>query len=386
MVTFGIAQISRFTAVYLIPIFTFLAIGFYSSTIFRLVQSRRYSVILSSIRQFCMYCFLYLLTAILIINLGFSFEKTFVRLGDYQFESKALKSLQSSPSGLKEMPVPVPYAYLWGLDMGKNKDETGYGSAPSYLMGKLGLENGRLKGFKEYFAITFLYKVPIATQLFLLMALVRLIHRRHQTNFWRNEAFLLIPPLFYFMSFSFSTAQLGIRYILMTFPYIFVFSSQVVLGWTALKKRSQVFIISLIVYLVISNLSYFPHYLSYFNELLIDRKMSYTILADSNLDWGQNKNYLKQYLEKNSDAAYLKFDKKGKLKFFNGKGEINAQKLNPGLIVVEANQLVGIAADPENFRWLRENKKPVGHIAYSYLIFEIEPQDLARLSSNLNNI
>ncbi|QZZ22093.1 glycosyltransferase family 39 protein [Leptothermofonsia sichuanensis E412] len=191
MVTFGIAQISRFTAVYLIPIFTFLAIGFYSSTIFRLVQSRRYSVILSTIRQFCMYCFLYLLTAILIINLGFSFEKTFVRLGDYQFESKALKSLQSSSSVLKEMPVPVPYAYLWGLDMGKNKDETGYGSAPSYLMGKLGLENGSLKGFKEYFAITFLYKVPIATQLFLLMALVRLIHRRHQINFWRNKHFCL---------------------------------------------------------------------------------------------------------------------------------------------------------------------------------------------------
>ncbi|QZZ22092.1 hypothetical protein J5X98_06745 [Leptothermofonsia sichuanensis E412] len=114
--------------------------------------------------------------------------------------------------------------------------------------------------------------------------------------------------------------------------------------------------------------------------------MSYTILADSNLDWGQNKNYLKQYLEKNSDTAYLKFDKKGKLGFFNSKGEINAQKLNPGLIVVEANQLVGIAADPENFRWLRENKKPVGHIAYSYLIFEIEPQDLTRLNPNLNNI
>ena len=45
-----------------------------------------------------------------------------------------------------------------------------------------------------------------------------------------------------------------------------------------------------------------------------------------------------------------------------------------------ANWLVGVFA-PEKFRWLRENFEPDGHIAYSYLVYRITPQDLERLNT-----
>lgn len=379
MITFGIAQITRYTSVYLLPIYFLLTLGFYSSAILNLIRARKFKIILSGIKHFCTYSILFLFSAIIIISIGFSFEKTFTKLGDYQFESRALTSLQSSSPLLRSLPVPVPYVYLRGLDMGKYKQETGFGNGPTYLTGRLGLENGEMKGFKEYFIIAFLYKVPIATQLLLFMAVVSLLQYRHRINFWQNEAFLIIPSLFFFIDFSFSTAQIGIRYLLMIFPFLFVLSSRVAVSWTALKTRYRILIISLIDYLLISNLSYFPHYLSYFNELLANRRMGYTILADSNLDWGQNRRYLQQYFERNPDAIFMSYIE-GKLTLINSKQqEVNPQQFQAGLVVVEANQLLGIVTNPKDFQWLRENKKPVDHVAYSYLVFKIQPQDLSHL-------
>ena len=103
--------------------------------------------------------------------------------------------------------------------------------------------------------------------------------------------------------------------------------------------------------------------------------MGYTILADSNLDWGQNKNYLKHYLENNPDATYMT-EPKEKLKLLGSKQEVNPQQFQSSLVVVGANQLIGIIGNSKNFQWLRENKKPVDHVAYSYLVFKIQPQDL----------
>ncbi len=370
MITFGIAQISRYTAVYLLPIYFLLIFSFYGSNIFKLIKTKNFKIILSGIKQFFNYSILLLLTTIIIINIGFSFEKTFTRLGDYKFESRTFTSLQSSSPLLRALPVPVPYVYLRGLDFAKYKQEENFGNGPAYLMGRLSS-----KGFKEYYIIAFLYKVPIATQLLLLMAVTSLFRYRHRINFWQNEAFLIIPSLLFFITFSFSTAQIGIRYILMIFPFLFVFSSRIAVAWTALRNRYRIFVTSLVAYLLISNLSYFPHYLSYFNELLVDRKMGYTILADSNLDWGQNKNYLKHYLENNPDATYMT-EPKEKLKLLGSKQEVNPQQFQSSLVVVGANQLVGIIGNSKNFQWLRENKKPVEHVAYSYLVFKIQPQDL----------
>jgi len=384
MVTFGIAQITRYTAIYLIPIYLVLSLGFYRATLLNLLKTRNYKIIDLGLKKITAYSLLLVSTSIIIINIGFSGERTFTKLGDYKFTSKTFTDLQSKPAlaFLRELPVPVPYAYLRGLDVGKAKQDTGLGGGAAYLMGRLGIENGKLQGFKEYYIIAFLYKVPIATQLLLLLAIISLIRYRQYINFWQNEAFLSIPSLFFFIAFSLMTAQIGIRYILMIFPFLFVFSSRVVLRWTTLKKKYRIFITSLITYLLISNLSYFPHYLSYFNELLVDRKLAYTILADSNLDWGQNKIYLIEYLKNKPDVMYTSFIKKS-IKKIN---KINNVELpnqifdpetpNSGTVVISANELVGITGNPKPYQWIRENLRPVDHIGYNYLVFKIQPQDL----------
>jgi len=90
--------------------------------------------------------------------------------------------------------------------------------------------------------------------------------------------------------------------------------------------------------------------------------MAYKYLADSNIDWEQSKLYLKEYQEAHPEAI------------------ISPQyKITSGLIVVNANDLVGVTQKPEMYQWLRENFEPVDTVAYSYLIYDITPKQIDHL-------
>ena len=77
-------------------------------------------------------------------------------------------------------------------------------------------------------------------------------------------------------------------------------------------------------YLVASVLSYYPHFIPYFNELVWDRSKAYRILADSNLGWSQNHWYLRRYLRRHPEAL---FEPPG---------------LQAGTIVLSVNKYVGL--------------------------------------------
>lgn len=387
VISFSIAQISRYTSVHLVPIFIILSVLYYAPSFFNTLKNKDFGVIRRGIKQVISYIIVLLITVIVVLNIGYSFERSFTKFGDYKFASQTFTSLQEN-SIIKQIPIPIPYAYLAGLDFGKYKRETGFDSGIPYLLGRLSFEADSVKGFQikpapEYFLVAFFYKVPIATQILIVLALVSLFVNRKNLDFWRNEAFLLIPSGFYFIFMSFNTAQLGIRYILMIFPFLFVFASRVVTSWNARKIRYRIFITSLVIYLLISNLSYFPHYLSYFNELTLDRKMSYRILGDSNLDWGQSKNYLARYLDRHPNAMFLRYDGDGKLQVTVRNQPVDPRQLEIGKkidrLVVESNQLTGITTDENRFYWLRSNREPIDHVAYSYLVFSIDEKDIKEL-------
>jgi hypothetical protein len=88
--------------------------------------------------------------------------------------------------------------------------------------------------------------------------------------------------------------------------------------------------------------------------------MAYRILADSNIDWGQADKKLIEYCRKNPHIIF------------------QPRKPVPGKIIVSVNALVGLN-NPDSFRWLRDNVHPSGHIAYSYLIYDISKEDIRKL-------
>src|SRR4029079_10275645 len=117
-------------------------------------------------------------------------------------------------------------------------------------------------------------------------------------------------------------------------------------------------------WLVVSVLSWHPFYLSYFNELLSDRRQAWRILADSNLDWGQSERYVKRWLAAHPRAI------------------LEPPRPRTGIIVIRANFLVGVLGD-DRFAWLRR-LDPVDQVATSYLVFDVGPQDVPPVLSGVH--
>jgi len=354
--TLGLSQLAKYTCILLYPIFLIIVLVKYSNLIFRLIIEQDVRGLIRRFKVFLKYLLLFAAISILVINIGFLFNKPFVQLAKYEFKSDIFKSIQSIPI-LKNIPVPVPYPYLQGLDMLELHLTRIY--ADIYLLGKLRTIKGG--GFKGYFFYAFLFKEPIAIQLFIFLSFVIFILNRKKQKFLENEIFFLLPAAFFTIYFNFfSKIQLGIRIILIIFPLLYIFCGNLFKYWEiwGIRLRS-IFILSL-AYLLVSVFSYFPHYLSYFNEIVWDRKKAYKLLADSNIDWGQDQWYINRHKERHPEI------------------KINPRSPTEGRIVVSVNELVG-RFDPEKYRWLRENFEPVDHIAYSYLVYEIRPEDLEKI-------
>ncbi|MBF0511016.1 MAG: glycosyltransferase family 39 protein [Candidatus Omnitrophica bacterium] len=302
-------------------------------------------------RSFLKYFILFAVVSLFIINAGFCFNRPFVPLKDYQFQSHSFQSLQKI-QGINSVPLPLPYPFIQGLDLCEYVNQSGDQFGNIYLRGRLH-GPGLKKGFKSYYLMAMLYKVPLATLFLLMIALVVYFFHRRYYHFRRNEAVLLLPPLLFLIYCSFFiNANVGIRHILLIFPLLYVFCGSLMVTWRQYSPFLKTGFLALMGYLFLSVLSYFPHFISYFNELVPDRKMSYKVLVDSNLDWGGKEWYLTQYIQAHPESI------------------LRPEGPRSGRIIVDVNNLVGVY-DPEKYRWLRDHFKPVDQIAYAYLVFDV---------------
>jgi 4-amino-4-deoxy-L-arabinose transferase-like glycosyltransferase len=359
--TLGISQLAKYTSLYLYPVFLFILIWKGFPVIVRCWQKRSFSLLGRWKGPFLKYFFIFFLINVLIINAGYGFYRTGVPLKDYIFKSHLFQSLQRVPV-VNRVPLPLPYPYVEGIDFMNDMDHTGEFSWNTYLLGHL---QDKGKGFKGYYFVAMFFKTPLAVLCMIGMALVSCWYRRRGYGERGNAVFFLLPVIFYLILFNFFlNADVGIRYILFIFPLLYIFCGGLFTAWERYSLRLKVFFISLIFYLAVSVFSYFPHYISYFNELVPDRKMAYTLLADSNLDWGDDRWYLEEYLKKHPESVVLP-----------------ASPI-PGHIIVNVNSLVGIF-DQQQFSWLRDNFKPVDQIAGSYLVYDIKWSDMKTVFPHL---
>lgn len=394
-VVVGLAQLAKYSCVFIYPILGIIVLVRSWSDLARLAGARDWRGIGHRLGRFVKIAAVFALVGVAVINAGFLFQRTFTRLGAYEMRSEAGKAVQARLAPVGWLPVPVPYPYLEGLDWGKMREETGRGFGSMYLFGEL----REIGGFKGYYLFAYLFKEPIALQALLVLAVVLYLGRR-RFAFLSNELVLAAPVAFYavYLNFFFNL-QIGIRHALVVFPVIYVFCGSLLArapqlqpaGATdsgALREQPArkarrgalpVFLALMTCYLVVSVLSYYPHYIPYFNELVWDRKQAYRILADSNIDWGQAAGYAKAYKAAHPEV-YLE-EGLWHMKTYRDKHMeeyLHPQFPDSGKIVVSVNNYVGIY-HPHRYKWLRENYEPVSHIAYAYLVFEIAPGDsLAR--------
>ena len=353
----GIAQIAKYSAIMLYPILLLLIVVRYWPTLTKKMRGREYAAVGRSLSSFLAYGFLFLFISVVVVNIGFLFNRTGTPFGEYDFRSSRLQAIQAQSASLSSIPIPIPYPYLEGLDWVIYNERTGENHGGIYLFGEI----SNVEGFPGYFLIASLFKVPLPILVIFAISISDWLKSFRAAEFRRNEMYLLIPALVYAIYFNFFfKAQIGIRFFFVIFPILLIFSARIFRKWDLLPRATRFALPVIGIYLVASVLSYFPHYLSYFNELVVDRKQAYKVLADSNNDWGQNQATLGQFLAKNPDYV------------FEPEGPV------PGFVVVGVNALTGVLGGPDQFRWLREAFEPVDHLNYTYLIYELSASDLGK--------
>lgn len=245
--------------------------------------------------------------AVLILNLGYGFEGTGKPIGEFAFRSKTLgghptEGRSFTPgnrfenSWLAACPVPFPENYVIGIDRQKLDFETGL---RSYLFGTIKKGGDGWWWFYLYAAAV---KVPLGTWLLALLAIPVALRSRD-----RVSQLVVLTPLVCFVVLV--SSQMGLnffRYLLPAFPFAFIWVSQVFS--TDVLKRSPNMLMAgglALTWSVVASLFYFPHSLAYFNELVGGPKTAYRIMADANLDWGQDLIYLHEWIEDHPSAAGL---------------------------------------------------------------------------------
>lgn len=288
-----------------------------------------------------------------LINVGFLFNNTGRTLAEFGFRSKTFHSLASSPV-FNRIPLPVPAPYIEGLDLTQHMNELGAGhpdvSGQNYLLGNY--KSGT--GFWSYYLVIFIFKTPLPYIAVLLAVFYLLIRRK--INLDNITAGLVLAGVLYFLVFFslFNNVQIGLRHIILVYPLLYVLMGGIVTIKVS-RKGGLLFLSIFIIYSMATFYSYFPNLVSYTNELILDKKNAYKIMADSNLEYGQGAFALERFLQKHPEIKIP--------------GNVPA----PGRYILGLNDYLDIHGR-HTFDWLKETR-PRGHVAHSYLLLDVEPEN-----------
>lgn len=251
-VILGLTLTTKFSALLILPLIAFAC----------LTRARGYRVKALVI---------FMVASLISMQLVFGFSNWIDHSGPYKLTSKIGKEV--SPFLPSFLPILIPRSYVQGLDAQTVDAETG--EFGNYLNGHWSQKswwyyNLEALGFKEH---------PATILLWLLLPFA----------FWKerltNYTYLLLPaallgiPLLFF-----NPIQVGVRYLLPLFPFLF-------LGMALLFEKSKILLRLAPVFLLAwtwSAVAAAPDFLTYFNAVSKVFGKPEDLLLDSNFDWGQD--------------------------------------------------------------------------------------------------
>ncbi len=328
-ITLGLALLTKFTALILVPIWFLLWLVVRGLLLTDRSRGRCF-------KDASMIAWSGLLSA-LIIHAGYLFERSFEPLGEFEFVSRSLggDDLTRGRVGnvfggtvLHSIPVPLPANYLLGIDV--QQRDFDQPRLPNYLFGI-----HQSEGWLAYYAWVLLLRAPAG---FLLLALVRSVSLPWATaSRWQTVegTTLLAPAIVIFVVASLKTGlnQHG-RYLLPCLPFLCIWLSGFAatcdhpgqadtkridrgntrqLGCQTRNRRIRgMFLLTLVTLHGIECLTVFPHCISFFNVLSGGPKQGADYLLGSNIDWGQDLRWLQRWRDLQpshaKDRTYLAFE------------------------------------------------------------------------------
>ncbi|MDA8745106.1 glycosyltransferase family 39 protein [Rubripirellula amarantea] len=273
-VALGIAALTKFSLIVLLPAIVVPLVASYTRFVVAKDKSPLRRALLISLPM-----------ALYVLNLGYLGVGTFTAIGDYHFVSHAMQSLQSTLPN--RLPIPLPSSVVEGIDAQARDFQLGW---PSFLMGHI-----RRGGFPSYFLWATLFKVPAGT----LVVLGLGVFARKLSI--REVPLLLVPVLLILAASKPPSIHIGIRYILPALPLLFVLASRTFErpGWIRRIGTLSCFATSVAVLLAT------PHFLGFFSLPSRLFGSPHHLLADSNIDWGQDLYALADWKSRNAPNSVM---------------------------------------------------------------------------------
>ena len=187
----------------------------------------------------------------------------------------------------------------------------------SYMLGVVGVLRHGAEGVRTYFFGTWIegghrlyyvlvlaIKTPVPIIVCFLAGLVIMAKRE-----WKKtlHLYLIFITIIFVLVASKAKLQLGLRYILPVYPFIFIIAGE---GLSALwkgKRLKKMLAVVFLTWIFVTQIFIWPDYLSYFNELIGGPSYGYKYLRGANIDWGQDLPAVKEYMSDN-DVEIIRLD------------------------------------------------------------------------------
>ncbi|MEK7148987.1 MAG: glycosyltransferase family 39 protein [Patescibacteria group bacterium] len=425
-ILFGIAQLLKFSAVLLAPIYVIVFICWLLAK--RYEFQHTYGAYLKHLIP--KFIFIFVVGALTIFPL-YEYatwdqpperqkHDTSLILTSYATGPKSLqeacthiRNLSRCPAELviagSDKPILRAYSeYLLGVLMVTQRSS---GGNTSYFLGKISNE-----GSHWYFPIAYALKEPLPILIMVMLAFYLSLHRlQHVRRFswdatgtWIEQhivefSSLTVIAVYWLFSIK-SPLNIGIRHVLPTFPFIYLLTSvqivrwldennmhskDTIVGWfkeagkMALSYIAKHYAIAvLLLWLVLGTLFAFPNYLSYYNEL-VGTDNGYRYIDDSNYDWGQDLKRLKDFADdRDIQTIALDYFGGGSPKYYLGDRFVPWQSSRGpahGWFAISASFLQGATGTPvpgleirpeDTYSWLR-GQAPVARAGTSIFIYQL---------------
>ncbi len=309
-IALGIAELTKFSTVLLIPFFLLFTVCFVVGETIRKKHSEnldrpfrffvsRTLFILKQIILIFLIALAVIYLAYFIVTLNYPVEKqvqdTKAILGSF---SPAWAGSFITQLAGHEITKPIAQ-YLLGVAMVLQRSS---GGNTAYFLG--GVSAG---GWWYYFPIIFLLKEPIPSLLIVFIALLmglgvlfgkspfgmkRVRRFGEYLGIHFAEFVMILTVILYWLYSIRSPLNIGVRHLLPTLPFLYILTAVGVRHWFQSNGKGRVLKIACITVLACwylgETIAAYPYFLSYFNEIGGGTKYGYRYVDDSNYDWGQD--------------------------------------------------------------------------------------------------
>jgi hypothetical protein len=266
--------------------------------------------------------------------------------------------------------------WTFGLRTQMNQQVNG---KQSFLLGEYSVF-----GWWYYFPACFLMKTSVGSLALILASLV--FFRWGKPLRKQDAVFLLAPVAIYALALMRLKLNIGFRYALPVFPFLFILASRLATVDFRRARFALVCLIACVLSTVASDLRVAPHQLAYFNELVGGSDLGHRYLSDSNIDWGQDLRGLREYMDgEQLPMIYLCYygtappEHYGiRYQYIPGFGQLEPpviealpDQMNREVLAISVVMLQGVhCADKDLFRWLWQ-RRPIAKIGYSIFIYDL---------------